>query len=257
VISATTAARGGPRRIPLVLIIAIAVAWLLAVTAQLSGASEVLGHDYLAGGSLPVWAAVAVFAVTWQAMTVAMMLPSSVPMISLFTAAARRQERPALVIGAFLGGYASVWTAFGVAAFVGDIFLHRTLDSTSWWSGREWILSAGVLALAGAFQFSGLKDRCLRECRHPASFLLQYYARGSAAAFKFGARHGLFCLGCCWAVMLVMFAAGVANLWWMAALTALMVYEKVAPRGEEVVVAAGVVFLVLAGAVAVLGVVGA
>ena len=96
-----------------------------------------------------------------------------------------------------------------------------------------------VLVLAGAFQFSSLKERCLRERRHPGPFLLQHYGRGVEAAFRLGKAHGLFCLGCCWALMLVGFAAGVANLWWMATLTALMVFEKTGRGGERGVIPIG------------------
>ncbi len=74
-----------------------------------------------------------------------------------------------------------------------------------------------MLALAGAFQFTPLKDACLDKCRHPGQFLMRYYERGAGGGFRLGARHGVFCVGCCWALMLVMFAAGVASLLWMAA----------------------------------------
>lgn len=87
---------------------------------------------------------------------------------------------------------------------------------------------------AGAFQFPDLKVRCSSKCRHPGPYLLAHYRRGVGGAFRFGASHGVFCLGCCWALMLVMFGAGVAVLWWMAALTALMVCEKVGSRGTKV-----------------------
>ncbi|MBV9277417.1 MAG: DUF2182 domain-containing protein, partial [Candidatus Eremiobacteraeota bacterium] len=96
----------------------------------------------------------------------------------------------------------------------------------------------------GLFQFSKLKDACLTKCRLPGLYLMQHYKRGTSAAFALGRNHGLFCVGCCWALMLVSFAAGFANLWWMAALTALMVYEKVGPHGKKVVPIIGVVLVV-------------
>jgi hypothetical protein len=95
------------------------------------------------------------------------------------------------------------------------------------------------------FQFSSLKDACLRSCRHPASFIHRHYERGTAAAFKLGARHRAFCAGCCWALMLVMFALGVASLIWMALLTALMVHEKTRPAGARTVPLTGVTLLAL------------
>ena len=100
-----------------------------------------------------------------------------------------------------------------------------------------------MLALAGAFQFTKLKDACLDQCRHPAAFMLRFYERGIAGAFRLGARHGSFCLGCCWALMLVMFAVGVASLPWMAALAALMVHEKTRPHGARGVPISGVALL--------------
>jgi predicted metal-binding membrane protein len=144
-----------------------------------------------------------------------------------------------------------VWTAFGVLAFVGDVGLHKLVHASPWLAAHPQLIAGSVLALAGAFQFSELKERCLTECRHPGSFLIQHYGRGAAAAFRLGRIHGLFCLGCCWALMLVGFAAGVANLWWMAALTALMVFEKTGRGGDRGVLPIGA-GLILASAVVLL-----
>jgi predicted metal-binding membrane protein len=102
-----------------------------------------------------------------------------------------------------------------------------------------------VLVLAGGFQFSKLKDRCLTVCRSPGGYLRQHYRRGAAAAFRLGAGHGVFCVGCCWALMLVAFAAGVASLWWMAALTAVMVFEKTGRGGRRGVRPIGVGLIAL------------
>jgi Predicted metal-binding integral membrane protein (DUF2182)/YtkA-like len=147
------------------------------------------------------------------------------------------------VRAAFLAGYVAVWTGFGALAFLGDAGLHRAVDAAPWLSERPWLIGGTTLALAGAFQFSDLKDRCLSKCRHPAPYLLGHYRRGEAGAFRLGSGHGVFCLGCCWALMLVMFGVGVAVLWWMAALTALMVYEKIGRHGDGIVRPAGAVLL--------------
>jgi predicted metal-binding membrane protein len=135
-------------------------------------------------------------------------------------------------MAAFLEGYAAVWTAFGIAGFLGDVSLHRFVDAHPWLEARPWLIAGSVLTLAGAFQFSPLKEACLRKCRLPGLYLVRHYGRGTATAFALGRGHGLFCVGCCWALMLVTFAAGFANLWWMAALTAVMVYEKTGRRHE-------------------------
>jgi len=176
----------------------------------------------------------------------AMMLPSSLPLIWLFEAASRSQEHVVRVRRAFLAGYAAVWTGFGALAFLGDDGVHHTVDAVPWLSERPWLIGGSVLALAGAFQFSDLKDRCLSKCRHPAPYLLAHYRRGAGAAFRLGSGHGIFCLGCCWALMLVMFAAGVAVLWWMAALTAVMVYEKTGRHGRALTPVVGIALVALA-----------
>ncbi len=110
-----------------------------------------------------------------------------------------------------------------------------------------------MLALAGAFQFTPLKDACLDKCRHPAQFLTRYYRRGAGGAFELGARHGAFCVGCCWALMLVLFAAGMASVLWMAALTALMIHEKTRPTGAQAVPVSGVALLAAASIVLAYG----
>jgi predicted metal-binding membrane protein len=232
-----------PRRAPRPVLVAIAVAWAVAIVAELTGQAHVFHDGSLIEHGPSLWAALLLFLVAWQVMVVAMMLPSSLPLIRLFEATSRSQENVQRVRGAFLAGYVVVWTGFGALAFIGDVGIHRTVDAWPWLSEREWIISGAALAFAGAFQFSDLKDKCLSKCRHPAPYLLGHYRRGEAGAFRLGFGHGVFCLGCCWALMLVMFAAGVATLWWMAALTALMVYEKTGRHGDSIVRPAGAVLL--------------
>ena len=218
---------------PAVIVAAIALAWAAAIGAEITGTAQLVHHDALAHSDLPVIGALGIFVVAWQLMIVAMMLPSSLPLIRLFRVAAANQPSPAMATIGLLLGYAAVWTAFGVVAFLGDLGFHRLVHGWAWLEARPQVIAGSVLVLAGSFQFSSLKERCLRECRHPGPFLLQHYGRGVEAAFRLGKAHGLFCLGCCWALMLVGFAAGVANLWWMAALTALMVFEKIGRGGER------------------------
>lgn len=244
----------GKRATPRILLGAIAGAWCIAIVAQISGAAELLHHDAVAHADLPLWAGLGVFLLAWQLMVVAMMLPSSLPMIRLFGAVAANQAKPLQARGAFIAGYAAVWTGFGAAAFLGDLGFHRLVDRWSWLATRPQVIAGTVLILAGAFQFSELKERCLRQCQSPVSFLLPRYGRGVGRAFRLGRAHGVYCLGCCWALMLVGFGAGVANLWWMAALTAVMVIEKTTTTGERVVVpvgaaliATGVFLLVVSG----------
>jgi predicted metal-binding membrane protein len=215
------------------LVWAIAVSWAVAVAAQVSGRGQALHHDALAKDGVPPWAALGLFLLAWQLMIVAMMLPTSLPLIGLFSRASANQPRPQRAKATFLGGYAAVWTGFGAAAFLGDLGIHRLVERSAWLASRPALMGGAVLVVAGAFQFSRLKDRCLMVCRHPAGYLRQHYRRGTGAAFRLGAGHGLFCVGCCWALMLVAFAAGVASLWWMAALTAAMVFEKTGRQGQR------------------------
>jgi predicted metal-binding membrane protein len=224
---------------------AILGGWAFAVAGELWGAGHALHHDTLIEGGLPRWAALALFLVAWQAMIAAMMLPSSLPLIALFARAAANQSHPRRAAAAFVGGYAAVWSLFGAVAFIGDMGVHQAVDAWPWLHERPWLIGGSTLLLAGAFQFSSLKDRCLHECRRPEAFLVGRYARGLPAAFRIGREHGLFCLGCCWALMLLMFAAGVANLAWMGALTLVMVIEKTARVGERAVGVIGVVLLLL------------
>ncbi len=238
--------RRAPRRIPVVIPAAIAVAWALALVAQATGKAHLLHHDALIEGGPPLWVALPVFVLAWQVMVAAMMLPSTVPMIRMFGAASARVPHRGRTMAAFVGGYAAMWSLFGAVAFLGDDGLHHLVDATPWLAAHPYVIGGSVLALAGAFQFSDLKERCLTECRHPGAFLMRYYrARGERAAFAFGVRHGAFCLGCCWALMLLMFAVGVAHLWWMAALTAVMVYEKVGRHGDRLTLPIGFGLLAL------------
>lgn len=239
------------RRAPTAVYLAIAIAWSVAVGAQAIGATELVHHDELIEGSLHPAVALGLFLVAWQLMTAAMMLPSSMPMIRLYWSTAKSQERPGAALASFLAGYALVWTVFGTLALLGDLALHTVVDRWEWLGARPHLISGVVLIGAGAFQFTKLKDKCLEECRHPGIYLMRHYKRGVAEAFRIGRGHGLFCLGCCWALMLLMFAAGLANLTWMAALAALMAYEKIGRHGRDITAPAGIALIGLGLAVLV------
>lgn len=235
------------RKLPLAIPVAIGLAWAAAIAAHATGWAHHFHHDALVGdnGHLDL-GALAGFAGLWTVMIAAMMLPSAVPLFRLFVVAASDQFHRARVLASFAAGYAAVWTAFGFVALQFDAVVHRSVDAFSWVAAHQWLVGAAILGLAGAFQFSELKDRCLTQCRHPGAYLLRHYRRGAPAAFTLGWSHGLFCLGCCWALMLVMFAAGVADLRWMAALGVVMAYEKVGRHGETLAAAVGVSAIILA-----------
>jgi predicted metal-binding membrane protein len=222
----------------------VGAAWLLAGLAVLTNQSYLINHHYLLEEShLPMLVALLVFLACWQVMTAGMMLPSSMPMVFMIVHAGRQQRRPQTVPAAFLVGYAIVWTGFALVAFVGDIQIHRLVQHWFWLATHSWVIGATTFAVAGLFQFSPLKWRCLKQCRNPFSFCVRSYRKGVAAAWLLGLRHGAFCLGSCWALMLVMFGVGVGSLLSMAVLTGVMVIEKTAPFGQRLSPVIGIILL--------------
>jgi len=184
------------------------------------------------------------FLAVWLVMIGAMMLPSVVPVARLFGAVTARAPRPAPARVAFLGGYLAIWTGFAGLALLGDAAVGALAAGWAWLAARPGLVLGATLLVAGAFQFSPLKNACLTACRNPVGFLWQHYRRGPAGAWRLGLRHGVSCLGCCWALMLVMFGTGVGSLAWMVGLTAVMVVEKTARRGARLVAPVGIVLLV-------------
>jgi predicted metal-binding membrane protein len=164
----------------------------------------------------------------WLLMTAAMMLPTTLPLLEIVERiTARRPDRSAL-LGLVIAGYLAVWGAFGLLAHGADSALHALAAASPWLAFHGWLVGAVVLALAGLFQFSTLKYRCLEQCRTPLAFVARHW-RGRAEkrqAFLLGAHHGLFCVGCCWALMLLMFVVGMGSVGWMLLLGTLMAAEK-------------------------------
>jgi predicted metal-binding membrane protein len=221
------------------------LAWVLTLVATATGQEHWLHYDALIEHhslSLPLKLLILVAA--WQVMTAAMMLPSTLPMVRLFAKASRGQSQPRLALLTFLLAYALIWTGFALLSFIGDISLHSLMARSSWLHHHPWMIAGSTLVLAGGFQFSSLKEQCLNVCRHPFSFLTHHYQRGLQAAWNLGIRHGLYCLGCCWALMLVMFAVGVGHFAWMIGLTVVMTLERTWKRGREIVPVVGLAFLV-------------
>jgi predicted metal-binding membrane protein len=225
----------------------VVAAWTLAGLSVLTNQSYLINHHYLLEEShLPLLAALVVFLACWQVMTVGMMLPSSMPMVYMMAHAGRQQRRPYVVAGVFLAGYAVVWTAFALLAFLADTQIHWLAHHWLWLDTNSWAIGATTFAVAGVFQFSPLKGRCLKQCRSPFAFFVRYYRHGIGGAWRLGVRHGAFCLGCCWALMLVMFGIGVGSLVMMALLTSVMVIEKIYPGGQRLSPVIGIVLLGLA-----------
>jgi predicted metal-binding membrane protein len=177
----------------------------------------------------------ALYIAGWTLMTVAMMLPTTLPLLEIFRRLTLRRQNRSQLMFLLITGYLGVWAGFGVAAHASDWVIHEVVERSSWLEANAWIIGAGTLLLAGAFQFSGLKYRCLDKCRAPLSFVMEYW-RGRndrRNALLLGINHGIFCVGCCWALMLLMFAVGVGNIGWMLGLGAVMAVEKNMPWGPK------------------------
>lgn len=172
----------------------------------------------------------------WWVMMVAMMTPGAAPLMLLYGAVLRRHTPSAASAtgptAALLAGYLLVWLAFSVAAALLQKALEPTglISEMMLWS-RSATLSATVLALAGIYQFSSLKHACLAQCRSPVGFLTAYWRPGLVGSLALGVRHGAFCVGCCWMMMTLLFVGGIMNLVWIAALSLLVLAEKLLPAG--------------------------
>lgn len=232
-----------------ILIIA-ALAW--AYTVHLAGAGMGMGEAGMAMAMAQprAWSAAdfALMFAMWAVMMVAMMTPSAAPMLVMFAAVNRRRrerQAPYVPAGIFLAGYIIIWAAFSLAATLGNWGLHQaSLLSSMMGAASSGYLGGALLLAAGAFQWSPLKSACLKQCRTPMGFLMTSWREGRAGALRMGLEHGAYCLGCCWALMLLLFALGIMNLLWIAALSAFVLAEKALPIGENLSRATG---LLLAG----------
>lgn len=195
------------------------------------------------------WVEVGVLVVMWAVMMIGMMTPAAAPMILMFSTIHRRRTaegRPAVPTAIFILGYLVVWTIYSVVAALAQAVLHAAALLSPAMAARSPLLAGGLLVAAGVFQWTSLKRACLAACRSPLSFLMTGWREDRGGAFVMGFRHGLYCLGCCWALMALLFVAGVMNLLWVAAIAVAVLLEKVVPRGDLVGRLAGVV-LVAAG----------
>jgi predicted metal-binding membrane protein len=221
-------------------------AWVVLAAWGASPFAPLLRHRELAVGGL-TGLRLAVFTVGWVLMTVAMMLPGSLPLINLFgTVIAGRANRATLVLHLLLG-YLGVWAAFGGVAFAGDAVLHKAVAGSPALAVLAPWIGVAVLLVAGIYQVTPLKHQCLDRCRSPYSFLVEYW-RGGANwdALRLGVRHGLFCLGCCWTLMLLMFALGGVNLGWMLGLGAVMLLERTSRWGRRLTAPIGLALMLCA-----------
>lgn len=228
----------------------VTLAWAILWMWERSPYGRYLSHSGLAeldthSGTDTLLVKATLYVAGWTLMTVAMMLPTTLPLLEIFRRLTRaRPDRLQLLMLVVLG-YLGVWLAFGVAAHLFDLVLHEAFEHSSVLQQNAWLFGAGPLLLAGAFQFSSFKYRCLEKCRAPLSFVMQHWRGGDsrAQALVLGAHHGAFCVGCCWALMFLMFAVGTGNVGWMLVLGALMAVEKNLPWGRKLSVPLGIALL--------------
>jgi predicted metal-binding membrane protein len=208
----------------------------------------IAGHDH-AGHTAHSGAALPVVVAGWALMTAAMMLPTTLPLLALFHAMTRRRSDRPLLVALLIAGYLAVWILFGVVAHAGDHRLHALVERTDWLARREWLIGAALLIVAGVYQFTPLKYHCLDRCRSPLGFIMGHWRgrRERLQAFRLGLHHGLFCVGCCWSLMLLMIAVGVGGLAWMLLLGAVMAAEKNLPWGRRLSAPLGLTLLAWAG----------
>ena len=239
-----------PRSVTLAVVALIAAGLWLALWHSMAGmetdmpAAGMAGTGGMAGsesGDMPGMAvttewSVPLFASTagmWILMMAAIMLPAMAPMMATYAGLASKEHRGAtlaLRVGMFALGYFLLWALFSVAAALGQLGLRESAYFTMGGTLATPLAAGLLLLIAGAYQFTPVKDLCLRHCRHPLHFLMIHWREGVRGAFPVGARHGIYCFGCCIAFMGLMFVFGAMNVLWMAAIAAYFLAEKVLPR---------------------------
>ena len=235
----------------LILLPAISWIWIIAMARDMYGpmtgsSAWMMTPNWDRSHLLLLWA-------MWAVMMTGMMLPSASPFLLLYGAAARRSASRTAghQIYALAAGYLLVWMAFSVGATALQRLLASLLIVSAMMEVTNVRMSATLLFIAGVYQLTPLKHVCLRACQSPLGFLMSRWRNGSAGAFRMGVEHGVHCVGCCWALMLLLFAGGVMNVFVIAALTAFVAFEKIAPIGPYgarisgvLLIAAGFVMLV-------------
>jgi predicted metal-binding membrane protein len=173
----------------------------------------------------------------WVTMMAAMMLPAVAPVVRIYAASlARRTNRPAFALPSswlFVAGYLAAWTLYGLLAYGVYRAVVSFLSEQLAWDRAGPYVAGGAVAAAGLYQLSPLKTVCLRHCRSPLHFFLHRWHSGPTGALRMGFTHGLYCVGCCWGLMVVLFAVGVMSLFWMALVAVLIFAEKIFPRGDR------------------------
>ncbi len=217
------------------LVVTSGVAWAHMIR-MASDTSAAACHAAIASASSRSWAAAdfATAAAMWTVMMLAMMLPVVSPWILVFSKVARERDlrpSPFPAVRAFLAGYGAVWLAYTLAAAAAQFVMQRVALVSGDSIVTNPLVAAGLLLAAGVYQWTPLRDACMSHCRSPLGFFLTTWREGRWGSVVMGAKHGLYCVGCCWAVMALSFVFGVMNLLWMALVTAFLLVEKVTSIG--------------------------
>jgi predicted metal-binding membrane protein len=210
-----------------------------------------MGHMEIAPMAMPnldAWGPwdLAIVFLMWAIMMVGMMLPSVTPMVLLYAAVSgerREQGRPKAATWIFVSGYLVAWTLFSVFATLAQWLLHSAAHLSPFMDSTGPVLGGAMLIAAGIYQWTPLKRACLTHCRSPLAFLLTKWRDGARGALAMGLRHGLFCTGCCWLLMAILFVVGVMNVMWLALLSVFVLMEKTLPHGDWFGRAAGLVLI--------------
>ena len=225
------------RDLPWALLLIAAASWALLALWSGSELGRWLRHDYQPERLGAQLVALAGFALGWTLMTLAMMAPAAGALLAAFARVAAHRPRPLALRLGVACGFLGVWVATGCAFRALDGGVHAAVDRSAWLSARPELVAAAGLLVAGAFQFAPAKRRCLTACRSPGSFVYRRWGRGRAGrdALVIGASFGLSCVGCCWALMLVMFASSMSSFPLMSALTGVMASERARRIGDRLV----------------------
>lgn len=203
-------------------------AWLALALWGASPYARYLGHEATADGALAELLVVVLFMAGWALMVTAMMLPAAVSLLHDFGRVVRRRPDHARLTALVVAGFVGAWMLVGYAFRVLDIGVHAIVSQTSWLAAHPSLIGGATLAAAGAYEFTDLKRRCLTACRSPQGFIYRSWTgeRPATDALRIGFAYGTSCIGCCWALMLVLFGLGTASLAWMGSFAVLMVLEK-------------------------------
>ena len=182
----------------------------------------------------------------WAVMMVGMMVPSAAPMILLFSTVTRKQKEdgnPYVPVGVFVLGYVLVWTAFSLIAASAQWLLEQAALLSPAMVSASPYLGGALLIAAGIYQLTPLKSACLNQCRTPTAFVSRHWRTGTTGTLIMGMHHGAFCVGCCWALMCLLFVGGVMNLLWVAVIAAFVLFEKILPAGHALGRLAGITLI--------------